>query len=250
MTMQVGMVGTDGVLLASDTLWQNTESNQFSDSRDTTHGTKIEKNYRDGIAVACARNMELASQIAKDLISEMGSDDWESPETHVLQIANKVLERAVEQRREFQCTIITTKAQRQIFKLHAGMSALHKGAQFQRCNPTIVAGTIWQCCEAAQPTVPHYAPVFSREKHRRRFRRCGKGVAVAPNTGNVHTPTMTLKNAALLALIGTILMTALLVWNSVLVADLCVWFLNRGGVLFRVPSSAEGVILARTALGA
>jgi hypothetical protein len=125
MTMQVGMVGTDGVLLASDTLWQNTESNQFSDSRDTTHGTKIEKNYRDGIAVACARNMELASQIAKDLISEMGSDDWESPETHVLQIANKVLERAVEQRREFQCTIITTKAQRQIFKLHAGMSALH-----------------------------------------------------------------------------------------------------------------------------
>ena len=32
---------------------------------------------------------------------------------------------------------------------------------------------------------------------------------------NVHTPTMTLKNAALLALIGTILMTVLLVWNFV-----------------------------------
>jgi hypothetical protein len=32
---------------------------------------------------------------------------------------------------------------------------------------------------------------------------------------NVHTPTMTLKNAALLALIGTVLMTALLVWNFV-----------------------------------
>ena len=30
---------------------------------------------------------------------------------------------------------------------------------------------------------------------------------------NVHTPTMTLKNAALLALIGTILMTALLLWG-------------------------------------
>ena len=29
---------------------------------------------------------------------------------------------------------------------------------------------------------------------------------------NVHTPTMTLKNAALLALIGTILVTALLAW--------------------------------------
>ncbi len=35
-------------------------------------------------------------------------------------------------------------------------------------------------------------------------------------TPHVHTRTMTLKNAALLALIGTILMTALLVWTFVL----------------------------------
>ena len=35
-------------------------------------------------------------------------------------------------------------------------------------------------------------------------------------TGRVHTPTITLKNAALLALIGTILMTALLMWAFVL----------------------------------
>jgi hypothetical protein len=38
---------------------------------------------------------------------------------------------------------------------------------------------------------------------------------VAPNTHRVHTPTMTLKNAALLALIGTIAMTVLLVWTFV-----------------------------------
>jgi hypothetical protein len=38
---------------------------------------------------------------------------------------------------------------------------------------------------------------------------------VAPQPTNVHTPSMTLKNAALLALIGTILMTTLLVWNFV-----------------------------------
>jgi len=35
------------------------------------------------------------------------------------------------------------------------------------------------------------------------------------NTRSVHTPIMTLRNAALLALLGTILMTALLVWNFV-----------------------------------
>jgi hypothetical protein len=38
---------------------------------------------------------------------------------------------------------------------------------------------------------------------------------VAGDTRNVHTPIMTLKNAALLALIGTILTTALLVWTFV-----------------------------------
>ena len=32
---------------------------------------------------------------------------------------------------------------------------------------------------------------------------------------NVHTPSMTLKNASLLALVGTILVTALLVWTFV-----------------------------------
>jgi hypothetical protein len=42
------------------------------------------------------------------------------------------------------------------------------------------------------------------------------GARVAADSGSVHTPTMTLKNAALLALIGTILMTALLVWTFVL----------------------------------
>ena len=41
------------------------------------------------------------------------------------------------------------------------------------------------------------------------------GARVAVDIGSVHTPTMTLKNAALLALIGTILMTALLVWTFV-----------------------------------
>jgi hypothetical protein len=43
--------------------------------------------------------------------------------------------------------------------------------------------------------------------------KAGAGVAV--DTLNVHTPIMTLKNVALLALIGTILMTALLAWTFV-----------------------------------
>ena len=41
------------------------------------------------------------------------------------------------------------------------------------------------------------------------------GAGVAADTGSVHTPIMTLKNAALLALIGTILMAALSGWTFV-----------------------------------
>jgi hypothetical protein len=39
--------------------------------------------------------------------------------------------------------------------------------------------------------------------------------ALADRGQSVHTPGMTLKNAALLALIGTILVTALLVWDLI-----------------------------------
>ena len=50
---------------------------------------------------------------------------------------------------------------------------------------------------------------------RSRCHRCGNAFRLRADTSNVHTPTMTIKNAALLALIVTILMTALLVWNFV-----------------------------------
>ena len=48
-----------------------------------------------------------------------------------------------------------------------------------------------------------------------RIDRCQGRSRVADDTGSVHTPIMTLKNAALLALIGTILATALLGWTFV-----------------------------------
>jgi hypothetical protein len=42
-----------------------------------------------------------------------------------------------------------------------------------------------------------------------------QGVPVAPDPHRVHTPTMTIKNAALLALVGTMVMAILLAWNFV-----------------------------------
>jgi hypothetical protein len=45
--------------------------------------------------------------------------------------------------------------------------------------------------------------------------KLGDSSRVADDAASIHTPTMTLKNAALLALIGTILATVLLVWTFV-----------------------------------
>ena len=69
---------------------------------------------------------------------------------------------------------------------------------------------------------------------------------------------MTLKNAALLALVGTLIIAALRVWDfifttlafvrgavsaaeflSSLIYDLCVWRLQRGHILFRVSQTAD-----------
>src|SRR5713101_8924792 len=47
------------------------------------------------------------------------------------------------------------------------------------------------------------------------LRRLGDSSRIADDAASTHTPTMTLKNAALLALIGTILATVLLVWTFV-----------------------------------
>jgi hypothetical protein len=40
-------------------------------------------------------------------------------------------------------------------------------------------------------------------------------IQLADDRGSVHTPSMTLKNAALFALIGTILITTLLIWDLI-----------------------------------
>jgi hypothetical protein len=86
-----------------------------------------------------------------------------------------------------------------------------------------------------------------------------------PTASSVHTPSMTLKNAALLALIGTILMTALLLWTFVLtflnvLRDLVpavtlfqsfvyAFGCQCGCILLRVPSSAVVPIFARDMAG-
>jgi len=71
MTMQVGMVGTDGVLIASDTRWMNTprlRNNQFwAGGRYTFNSPKIRISHERGIAISCAKDMETARHVANEI---------------------------------------------------------------------------------------------------------------------------------------------------------------------------------------
>jgi hypothetical protein len=101
MTMQVGMVGTDGILLASDTRWMET----YFSVRQTTTRSKIEINRNRGIAVSFARNMDTSLVIANQIISELKDEDWDDPEISIEQITAAVLTRC-EERKDAQCLIV------------------------------------------------------------------------------------------------------------------------------------------------
>jgi hypothetical protein len=59
MTMQVGMVGTDGLLIASDTQW--TKNRELV--RHSIDSTKFNINHDCGIAISRARSMETAGKL-------------------------------------------------------------------------------------------------------------------------------------------------------------------------------------------
>jgi hypothetical protein len=144
MTMQVGMVGSDGIVLASDTLWQNGESTQWASTRYGNHSPKIQFDNKKGVAIACARNLELAYQVADELMGRMADSDWEYPENAVKAICTPIYDRAPERRREFQCTIAVRAATDtevsgyKLFQLHAGM--MGTALRWQPKYPVAVAG--------------------------------------------------------------------------------------------------------------
>jgi hypothetical protein len=89
MTMQVGMVGTDGVLIASDTQWtENQTSVRWSSNR-----TKFKIDHEYGIAVSLAASMETAGRMADEIISAYRQDENLVPtdQSFIAEIEAKVL---------------------------------------------------------------------------------------------------------------------------------------------------------------
>lgn len=136
MTMQIAMVGTDGIVLASDTRQVNNEATV----RHTSEVSKIKINQEKGVAIACSRSLELASRIADDMLNELSEIDWSLLAIRSIPIAEKILDGAKEGRRDFQCLIVTTKPALAAFHLCAGVYPQQKHPTCQRISSCEIAG--------------------------------------------------------------------------------------------------------------
>ena len=83
MTIQIGMIGTDGIVIASDTRWMHTPRTITLNEpypRQTFDASKIVTDYPRGIAISCAKNMETARLIADRFLEELKDDDARNPD--------------------------------------------------------------------------------------------------------------------------------------------------------------------------
>jgi hypothetical protein len=93
MTMHVGMVGTDGIVLAGDILqWGNPspDSPQFREGLATwiNHtASKIKISDDNRIAVACSGDLRGAYPLADEILVNLRPEFWECPERRVQEIA-------------------------------------------------------------------------------------------------------------------------------------------------------------------
>jgi hypothetical protein len=111
MTMQIGLVGQDGIVLASDTKWVN--DNCYP--RTSFHASKIKISDNGRVAVSFARRMVISEKIAERIVSELTDSDWERPVVLIQKIAQDALKDQPEQ--DAHCLIINTHPVPRLFAL-------------------------------------------------------------------------------------------------------------------------------------
>jgi len=107
MTMQIAMVGDDGIVLASDMLHVAYDL-PGGVPRKPISGTKIEISDGRDVAVSCAHNMDTAREIAERLIKAT-DQEWERPQISFATIASVITSQAGE-RDDAQCLIVSSRS--------------------------------------------------------------------------------------------------------------------------------------------
>lgn len=94
MTMQVGMIGSDGIVLASDTKWTVDAQRRCIDARYDFSGRKILTNESMTVAVACARDMAAAYRVASGILAASELEREQSPDVRLRRIWEIGIEKA------------------------------------------------------------------------------------------------------------------------------------------------------------
>jgi hypothetical protein len=124
MTMQIGMVGTDGILIASDTQWTNNPRLRMNElwagGRYRSNAHKIVISHDRGMVVSRARSMETAGHVANEIISNLREDEWPYPIGAIELLGTKVLGLTEDKRDEAQCLIALIRPTPQLFLFQFG----------------------------------------------------------------------------------------------------------------------------------
>jgi hypothetical protein len=124
MTMQVGMVGTDGILIASDTQWTQTprlKMNQlWAGARSRLNARKVIIDRRRGMAIARARSMETAGHVASKILTNLLEEDYLYPIAAIEALGSTVLSAAENNRDDAQCLIALMRPSPQLFLFQFG----------------------------------------------------------------------------------------------------------------------------------
>ena len=112
MTMQVAMVGKDGIVLASDTMWLSS-GELAGQIRVPLPATKIRISDAGDVAVSQARNMETCSLIAREVVQ---LDGKQISAYRLEEVANDILGRAGK-RADVQCLVVSAKPRPRLFRL-------------------------------------------------------------------------------------------------------------------------------------
>lgn len=119
MTLQIGMVGTDGVVIVGDKKWYG----EAGGYRETHHATKFKFDQQKGIAIACAE-AEISRNIATRILEELQEKDYASPEYALQRIADGVgtgFRRFNVQIPQAHCLVVVSRPKIRLFSLRLGL---------------------------------------------------------------------------------------------------------------------------------
>jgi len=107
MTIQVGMIGTDGLLIAGDTRWTNTPAltnRNWAGGRFGHNASKITIVQEQGAAISCARSMDTARHISNKIIAALPHTETAERPLLIERMGKEVLD-ASSEKLDAQCLI-------------------------------------------------------------------------------------------------------------------------------------------------